>query len=98
MNYTAKDYSEIVTGSPIGPMLIRSADSRVQALKTRLRSSFQPIGKLIMQRRSEEVAEFDGKNGARSWITIGFDVYDITSKLYKNEIDDRAWSGKFIRR
>lgn len=83
MDYTAKDYSEIVTGSPIGPMLIRSGDRRVQALRTRFRRSFQPIGKLFMQRRSEEVAEFDGEHGIRLWISIGLDVYDITGRLDK---------------
>ena len=80
LNYTINDYTDILVRSPIGLML-KEHHAKAEALRVGFGTSLYPIGKLITQRRSEEIAEFDGTNGARSWISIGNEVYDITSKI-----------------
>lgn len=53
-------------------------------MRQRLDRNLHPIGKLLTQRCSEEVAEYNGQNGAPLWVSIGMDIYDITGAYFHN--------------
>ncbi|KAI0173207.1 hypothetical protein GGR52DRAFT_542267 [Hypoxylon sp. FL1284] len=73
---TEEEYHAVVATGPQGPTLIRG-DPRAEAIRARL-SDRRPIGKLILLKRAEELAESNGRNGQPSWISLGPQIYDIT--------------------
>ncbi|KAH8196915.1 hypothetical protein TruAng_008940 [Truncatella angustata] len=50
-----------------------------EAIRAALGSYIHPLGKLLMPRRQEEIAEYDGEDGMPFWVTIGDTVYNLTN-------------------
>lgn len=61
-------------------MLRSDGSGHAAQIRAEFRKSIQPIGKLLMYKRHEEIAEHNGKNGMPLWISVGTDVYDVTSE------------------
>ncbi|KAI1759627.1 hypothetical protein GGR53DRAFT_513002 [Hypoxylon sp. FL1150] len=74
---TENDYREIVITGPQGPTLAHG-DRRAEVIRARL-SGIKPIGKLILMKRAEEVAECNGRNGQSACVSVGRQIYDITN-------------------
>ncbi|XXG95176.1 hypothetical protein Hte_001436 [Hypoxylon texense] len=74
---TEDDYRAVVITGPQGPTL-RRGDQRAEVIRTRL-NAIKPIGKLILLRRAEEVAECNGRNGQPAWVSVGPQIYDISN-------------------
>ncbi|KAI1775814.1 hypothetical protein F4818DRAFT_415015 [Hypoxylon cercidicola] len=74
---TESEYRAVIVTGPQGPTLARG-DQRAELIRTRL-NAIKPIGKLILLRRAEEVAECNGQNGQPAWVSLGPDIYDITN-------------------
>ncbi|KAK9771750.1 hypothetical protein SCAR479_11538 [Seiridium cardinale] len=53
--------------------------SQASVIRARLGDEIAPIGKLLMSKRREEIAEYDGKDGMPFWLRIGNDAYDLTN-------------------
>ncbi|KAI1383746.1 uncharacterized protein F4822DRAFT_49224 [Hypoxylon trugodes] len=72
-------YRECVEIGPYGPTL-RDGAAAAGVVRSHLQlNNIQPIGKLILLRRAEEVAECNGKDGRLSWTTWGTRIYNITN-------------------
>ncbi|KAI1473874.1 hypothetical protein K445DRAFT_380391 [Daldinia sp. EC12] len=66
----------VVTGYQ-GPTLAQ--DVRADAVRAKLSTSIKPLGKLILQKRIEELAECNGQNGRPAWTSWGPFIFDITN-------------------
>ncbi|KAI0134869.1 hypothetical protein F4814DRAFT_399191 [Daldinia grandis] len=73
---TETDYGAMVVIGPHGPEL--NQDARAEVFRAKLHTSIHPIGKLMLRRRIEEVAECDGRNGRPAWTSWGPLIFDIT--------------------
>ncbi|KAI1646649.1 uncharacterized protein F4817DRAFT_339853, partial [Daldinia loculata] len=74
---TETDYGAMIVIGPQGPEL--NQDARSDVVRAKFNTSIQPIGKLMLRRRIEEVAECDGQNGRRTWTSWGPLIFDITN-------------------
>jgi hypothetical protein len=66
-----------VIGTSKGPTLV-DGHPQADTIRAEFRDILLPLGKLLEKRRPEEVAEYDGLNGAPMFVTIDVDVFDIT--------------------
>lgn len=70
--------SQLLEVGDDGPALRADGDPRADAIRAQLGSKVISHGKLIMRRRLEEIAEYDGTNGMPTWVRIGTGVYDLS--------------------
>ncbi|ORY54357.1 uncharacterized protein BCR38DRAFT_509211, partial [Pseudomassariella vexata] len=64
---------------PNGPLLRTDGHEHAETIRREFGNTIHPIGKLLMRRKRQEIAEYNGENGMRRWITIGIDIYDVTT-------------------
>ncbi|KAI1851506.1 hypothetical protein JX265_012412 [Neoarthrinium moseri] len=70
--------SRLLEVGPLGPMLRTDGDEHANKIRCEFGKSIFPLGKLVVHRRPEDIAEYDGTNGMPVWIRIGANVYDLT--------------------
>ncbi|KAI1077892.1 hypothetical protein F5B20DRAFT_549671 [Whalleya microplaca] len=88
-NATDNDYSAIVKLGSWGPYLV-SSDDRADLIRNQFKNSIQPVGKLMLGKRPEEISECNGQvNGMPAWIVSGTQVYDITNFPFQSA-EERA--------
>ncbi|KAH8681754.1 hypothetical protein BX600DRAFT_491920 [Xylariales sp. PMI_506] len=79
---------EMLTIGPSGPMLRVKQCRNAAQIRAQFRKSILPIGKVLMERKIHEIAEYNGTNGMPTWITIGPEVFDLTGF---HAIDAQEW-------
>ncbi|KAI0482086.1 hypothetical protein GGR56DRAFT_618420 [Xylariaceae sp. FL0804] len=87
---TESDFRAAVKTGIHGPQLVED-DARARKIASYFQASLAPIGKVITMRRSEEIAEFNGKRGAPSWIIVGQFAYDVTDFPHANSDERRRF-------
>ncbi|KAI2633591.1 hypothetical protein GGS26DRAFT_553969 [Hypomontagnella submonticulosa] len=90
LGFTDEEFDQIARLGPYGLELVDSADERIEAIRAALGTTIEPIHRAIMLRRPEEVAEFNGQIGNRSWLTWGDAVYDVTEFPFANPAEEFA--------
>ncbi|KAI1370119.1 hypothetical protein F4677DRAFT_451708 [Hypoxylon crocopeplum] len=85
---TEGDYLQIVISGPQGPTL-RADDRRADYIRGMFGVALRPIGKLIIHKRIEEIAERNGQDGQPAWTTWGPHVYDITEDFPPQSPEER---------
>ncbi|KAI1800791.1 hypothetical protein F4811DRAFT_494152 [Daldinia bambusicola] len=90
---TESDYSAMVVTGPQGPILTQ--DLRANAVRVKLNTSIEPIGKLILPRRIEELAECNGQNGRSAWTSWGSLIFDVTSFPARSSEEREALSESY---
>ncbi|KAI1486414.1 hypothetical protein F5X96DRAFT_682046 [Biscogniauxia mediterranea] len=81
------DYRAIVKTGPLGPQLV-SSDARADFIRGHFQKSLQPIGKLLLKRRPEEVADFNGSNGSPRWVTAGSYAFDLADFKFSSQQEE----------
>ncbi|KAI1463831.1 uncharacterized protein F4812DRAFT_445583 [Daldinia caldariorum] len=90
---TESDYSAMVVTGPQGPMLTQ--DLRANVVRVKLNTSIEPIGKLILPRRIEELAECNGQNGRPAWTSWGSLIFDVTNFPARSSEEREALSESY---
>lgn len=72
---------ELITMTPLGPKLRIDGHPAADDMRSKLSQCCKKVGKLLVPRTAEQIAEYDGEGGMPMWIVIGTTVYDITSKF-----------------
>lgn len=73
---------ELVTVGPLGPSLLMHGHPHAVEIRGEFHHSLRPIGKLLVRKKLEVIAEHNGQHDMPLWIIIGSDVYDITGESY----------------
>ncbi|KAK7926597.1 cytochrome b5 [Apiospora marii] len=73
--------------TPLGPMLRNDGHPAADDIRGKLGQVCKKVGKLLIPRTAEQIAEYDGEEGMPMWIVIGTTVYDITTFTFGTQME-----------